>query len=119
MQKQELFKQELTKILDIFKDVEPSKMRLMEGLIEEAAFIKAENSVLREQINVNGMVKIHPKFPDIQKPTEAAKQYLKNINTYSVVIKALNSILQKNLIEPDDEFDDFMQEMREQSANAN
>jgi regulator of replication initiation timing len=92
---------------DIFKDVEESKRKLVEGLIEDAAFLKAENDILKQTISKTGMVKIHPEYPDLQKPTEAGKQYLKNINSYSVVIKTLNGVLSKNIIEDDDDMSEF------------
>ena len=53
------------------------------------------------------MVKIHPEHPDIQKPTEAAKQYLKNVNSYAVVIKTLNGVLSKSLIAEEDDMSEF------------
>lgn len=56
------------------------------------------------------MIIFHEQNKSRQKPVEAAKQYLKNVNSYSVVIKTLNGILQKNILEEDDEFDNFMQE---------
>lgn len=107
MLKQKVYNQELKKLSEIFRDVEESKRKLVEGLIEDAAFLKAENHVLRESISKTGMVKIHPKHPDLQKPVEAAKQYLKNINSYSVVIKTLNSVLSQNAIEDEDELGEF------------
>lgn len=112
MGKQKVYEQELEKLKEIFQDVEESKRKLVEGLIEDAAFLKAENHELKQVIEKTGMIKVHPEYPDLQKPTEAGKQYLKNINSYSVVIKTLNGVLQKNTIESDDEFDEFMREMR-------
>jgi regulator of replication initiation timing len=103
MEKQKVYEQELEKLTEIFKDIEEPNRKLVEGLIEDAAFLKSENHVLKEMLKQTGMIKVHPKNPDLQKPTEAAKQYLKNINSYAVVIKALNSVLQKNVIEPDDD----------------
>jgi regulator of replication initiation timing len=103
MKKQEVYEQELAKLTEIFKDIEEPNRRLVEGLIEDAAFLKAENFVLKEILSKSGMIKVHPLHPELQKPTEAAKQYLKNINSYAVVIKALNSVLNKNVIEEDDD----------------
>lgn len=103
MEKQTVYEQEFAKLTEIFKDTEENNRKLVEGLIEDAAFLKAENYVLKSIISKTGMVKIHPEHPDLQKPTEAAKQYLKNVNSYSVVIKALNSVLNKNILDPDDD----------------
>ncbi len=83
------------------------KKQLVEGLIEDAAFLKAENSVLRGTMAETGMVKVHPEHPGLQKANESAKQYLKNVNSYATVIKTLNGVLSKNDIEGPDELSEF------------
>lgn len=107
MSKVEVYQKERMKLANIFQDVDEPKRKLVEGLIEDAAFLMAENLALRENISATGMVKVHPAYPDIQKATEAAKQYLKNINSYAVVIKTLNGVLNKAVIEEEDELDEF------------
>ena len=107
MLKRAIYEQELEKLGGIFKDIEESKRKLVEGLIDDAAFLKAENCVLKKLLDETGMIKVHPINKEIQRPTEAAKQYLKNINAYSVVIKVLNGILSKSIVEDDDELDDY------------
>ncbi|ABR48564.1 hypothetical protein Amet_2410 [Alkaliphilus metalliredigens QYMF] len=107
MSKKEIFEKELEKLKEIFQDVEISKKKLVEGLIDDAAFLKAENYVLKQSIDKTGMVKVHPTLPEIQKPIEGARQYLKNINSYAAVIKTLNGVLNKGLVEDDDELDEF------------
>lgn len=99
---------ELSKLEEIFSEVEPGKKKLVDGLIQDAAFLYAENLRLKAVINETGMVRLHPTINGLQKPTEAAKQYLKNVNSYAVVIKALNSVLSKNIPEEDDEFDKWI-----------
>jgi len=112
MSKGDVYQKELAKLTNIFAEVEESKAKLVEGLIQDAAFLLAENHFLRQSIEVTGMVKIHPLHPDIQKPIETAKQYLKNVNSYSVIIKTLNGVLMKNTVEGDDAFDEFMKKMK-------
>ncbi len=107
MSKQEEYQKELIKLTEIFAEVEPAKTKLVQGLIEDAAFLKAENQELRDTIAITGMVKIHPDHPELQKPVEAARQYLKNVNSYAVVIKTLNGVLNKSAIEEDDELSEF------------
>ena len=107
MSKTTEYQKELAKLTEIFAEVEPSRKKLIEGLIEDAAFLKAENFMLKQQIAETGMVKIHPQHPELQKPILTAAQYLKNINSYAVVIKTLNSVLAKNVIEDDDDLDEF------------
>lgn len=105
MSKSDLYLKEQEKLKEIFKDVDEGKKQLVEGLIEEAAFLYAENYKLREIMEKTGMLKVHPTNLELQKQTEAGKQYLKNINSYAVVIKTLNGVLQKNTIEAEDAFD--------------
>ncbi|MCM1567086.1 MAG: hypothetical protein NC238_14345 [Dehalobacter sp.] len=107
MSKAEVYQKELQKLSEIFKDVEPPKAKLVEGLIEDAAFLKAENFALKQSITLTGMVKVHPQHPEIQKTIEAAKQYLRNTGVYAVVIKTLNGVLNKNMIEDEDELSEF------------
>ena len=107
MSKTTEYQLELEKLESIFAEVEPSRKKLVEGLIEDAAFLKAENFILKQQIAETGMVKIHPQHPELQKPILTAAQYLKNINSYAVVIKTLNGVLAKNVIEDDDDLDEF------------
>ncbi|MBU5214495.1 hypothetical protein M3685_16020 [Heyndrickxia oleronia] len=107
MSKMEIYQKELIKLTEIFQEVDESKRKLVEGLIEDAAFLKAENSELKEILKEVGMINIHPTQKKLQKPVEAAKQYLKNVNSYSVIIKTLNGILSKNIIEDEDDLSDF------------
>lgn len=107
MSKQLVYEQELAKLNEIFQGIDESKRKLVEGLLEEAAFLKSENYILRKSISETGMVKIHPDHPEIQKPIETAKQYLKNINSYAVVIKTLNGVLSKNILEDEDDLSEY------------
>lgn len=107
MPRSEIYKKELAKLNEIFSDVEDSKRKLVDGLIEDAAFLKTENNILKKSITETGMVKINPDNSTQQKPIETAKQYLKNINSYAVVIKTLNGILSKNVEDDDDEMSEF------------
>lgn len=110
MDKAVVFAQEAEKLTKLFQEVELAKAQLVEGLIQDAAFLYAENEALRKLISKTGMVKIHPSSPDIQKPTEAGKQYVKNTNSYAVIIKTLNGILSKNGVEQEDAFDQFLRQ---------
>lgn len=107
MSKDDIYQKELQKLEKIFETVEKEKKQLVEGLIQDAAFLLAENAVLKESISVTGMVRFHPQHPDIQKSTEAGKQYLRNINSYAVIIKTLNGVLMKAIIEDEDELAEF------------
>lgn len=99
---------ELEKLKSIFEKVDPNKQKLVEKLIQEAAFLADQNDRLRTLLQETGMIKIHPNNPTLQKSTEASKQYLKNLQAYSVVIKTLSQVLTKSTIEDEDEFENFL-----------
>jgi regulator of replication initiation timing len=105
--KQAVFQGELKKLTNIFAEVEESKRKMVDGLVEEAAFLYAEDCELRNMLKTTGMIRINPNNPSQQKPVPAATQYLKNINSYAVVIKTLNGVLMKNIIEEDDDMGDY------------
>jgi hypothetical protein len=105
--KETVFQTEFDKLTAVFAEVEESKRRLVEGLITDAAFLYSENWALRQLIKVTGSVKIHPQNSSLQKTVPAVAQYLKNANAYAVIIKALNGILNKNIIEDDDDMEDY------------
>ena len=99
---------EFEKLKSIFEKVDANKQKLVEKLIQEAAFLSDQNDRLRTLLQETGMIKIHPINPTLQKPTEASKQYLKNLQAYSVVIKTLSQVLTKSTIEDEDEFENFL-----------
>lgn len=104
------YDKEREKLLELFEITDESEKKLVEGLIDEAAFIRSENTKLREIMAETGMVKIHKDNKTLQKPLEVSKQYGRNVNTYATVIKTLNSILHKSAIEEEDGFDKWIQE---------
>jgi regulator of replication initiation timing len=107
MAKQNVYEGELKKLNELFQDIDESKKKLAEGLIKSAAFLFAENSELEEILSKTGMVKIHPEHIDLQKNIPAAEQYRKNLGSYSIVIKTLNSILNQNIVDEDDDMNDY------------
>jgi hypothetical protein len=107
LEKKDVYQREYAKLTEIFADVDPSKAKLVEGLIADAACLASENHVLRSVIDKTGTVQINPANPLQQRPVEAAKQYLKNLNLYAVVIKTLNGVLSKNVLELDDDMSEF------------
>lgn len=110
--KRSTFSGELARLKKLFKNVDQVKAELVEGLIEDAAWLRVQNEELKELMSGTGMLKVHPEHRQIQKPTEAGKQYLKNVNSYAVIIKTLNGILQKDQMEEEDEFEKFLKEQR-------
>lgn len=111
--KQGVYEAEIKKLTGLFDAVDPVKRSLCEGIIQDAAFLFSENWELRSGLETTGMIRVHPDHPELQKPIEAAKQYRQNVAAYTVCIKALNSVLTKDAVEQDDEFDKFLMEHQE------
>lgn len=107
MKKEEVYKARHEKLKEIFAVVEQEKQELVEGLIDDAAFLYAENTVLKESLMETGMIKIHPQYKDVQKPVPASTQYLKNLNSYAVVIKTLNGVLSKADLDDVEDLSDY------------
>lgn len=98
---------EFERLKEAFKSADPNKQKIAEKLILSAAFLSEQNDILKKMIDDNGMVRVHPTNHTRQKTTEAGKQYIKNLQTYVVIIKTLNSILNGNVPDEDDEFSKF------------
>lgn len=102
---------EYERLKSLFSSVDSTKSELVDNLIQEASFMKVQLSNLQDQIKKHGAVQISSKGS--QRQTESAKYYTKLINSYGTVIKTLNSILGKNVQSEDDEFDNFMKNLKE------
>ena len=107
MLKQKVYEEEFAKLTEVFKDINESKKKLVEGLIQDAAFLYAENYVLKESLNKTGMIKFHPTNLALQKPLPAAKEYRQNLNSYAVVIRSLDRVLMKDIVEEEDDMDEY------------
>lgn len=109
MSKLENVKLEYERLRSLFSSVDPTKAELVDNLINEAAFMRVQLENLQLQIRKYGAVQISSK--GTQRQTEAAKFYTKLVNSYGTVIKTLNSIMGKNIVDDDDEFDNFMKRL--------
>jgi len=107
MTKKEAYNEELKKLNEIFKEVEESNKKLVEGLILDAAFLYAENYELKKILESTGMIKFHPTDKSLQKPLPVAKEYRQNLNSYSIVIKTLSNVLQKKIDNDEDDMEDY------------
>ena len=81
-------KQEL---LNIFATAEDTKGIII-PMIDDVVFIEQQLQDLRKL----PFIKVHPNFPEIQKPTAAAKQYKELLQQYNNCIKILIGIVRKD-----------------------
>lgn len=83
-------------LLKIFDQIEDTKGIIL-PMIDDVVFLEGQLQDLRKL----PFIKVHPDFPDIQKPTAAAKQYKELLQQYNNCIKILTGILRKDA--PEDE----------------
>ena len=100
---------EYERLRSLSQSVDPTIAELADNLLNEAAFMRVQLSNLRNQIKTHGAIQFSSKGR--QRQTEAAKYYTKLVNSYGTIIKTLNGILGKNVIDEDDEFDEFMKRL--------
>lgn len=100
---------EYERLKSLFKSVDQTKADLVDNLLNEAAFMKIQLSNLRLKIQSHGAIQFSNKGG--QRQTEAAKYYTKLVNSYGTIIKTLNSIMGQNILEEDDEFDEFLKRL--------
>ena len=101
-------KKEYERLSALFKDVEESKTKLVNELLLKAAFLKVQLDGLELQIKKYGAVQMkNCEFRE----SVSYKTFLSSLAVYQTIIKTLNSIMGKNTIDEDDEFDEFMKKL--------
>jgi len=103
-------KKEYERLHALFKDVDETKTKLVDELLHKAAFLKVQLDDLQEEVIKHGAVEYSSKGNSRQTP--CYKTYLASLGVYQTVIKTLNSIIGKNAIDEDDEFDEFMKQIK-------
>lgn len=92
----------------IFEKVDEDKKSLIEPILDEIVFLENKLRELRKL----PFIRINPNNPEQQKITAAGKQYKELSQSYLNAIKVLSSVLNKDIQDDDDEFDNFMKQYR-------
>ena len=102
--------EEYQRLKKLFINVEESKAELVDELLMKASFLKSELDTLEKQIQKYGTIETSNKGN--VRESIYFKTYLQSINVYQSIIRTLNTIMGKNVIDPDDEFDEFMSSIK-------
>ena len=78
-------------LLKIFSEIEDTKDIIM-PMIDDVVFLEEQLQDLRKL----PFIKVHPEYPELQKPTPAAKMYKELLQQYNNCIKILTGILRKD-----------------------
>ena len=101
---------EYERMKSLFKDVDGKKSELVDELLKKAAFLKDQLDDLENEINKYGAI-LH--FSDgTSKQSPAYKSFLASVGAYQAIIKTLNGIMGSDVIDEDDEFDEFMKNVK-------
>jgi len=90
----------------LFSNIDEDKAALVDELLKKAAFLKYELEGLEVNIKKYGSVERSNKGN--VRESVYYKTYLSTVNTYQSLIRTLNSIMGKSVIDDDDDFDEFM-----------
>lgn len=100
---------EYIRLKSLFVNVDESKAKLVDELLKKASFLKWNLDALEKNIIKNGSIERSNKGN--VRESIYYKTYLQSVNVYQSIIKTLNTIMGKNVIDEDDEFDDFISKL--------
>lgn len=98
LEKEKKIKQEVNRLKKIFKDFERDKAKVLEGLINEAAFIKITLEETRQDLLQNGLTELFEQGEQsFKRERPEVKIYTTFIQRYSGVMKQLIDLLPPEL----------------------
>ena len=105
-------KKEKNKLNKLFKEISTDKRKMVDGLIERAAFMRATLEDLEEEVNREGATVLMENGKQVMRiENPAQKSYNTMINRYSSVMKQLNDLHDKEInttAEIGDGFEEFI-----------
>lgn len=99
--------EEYARLRDIFADVDEKQLALVDGLLHEAARLRAQLDDLQEIAAKTGLVKIHQTDSTRQKELPVSRMLVRLRAGYKDIIAKLSSILGRNAGEDDDGLEEF------------
>jgi len=97
---------EYKRLKSLFKEVDENKTKLVDELLQRASFLKVQLKDLEDDISKSGVIQKSNKGNVRMNP--AYKIYLNSVAIYQSIIKTLNQIMGQNVIDGEDEFDEFI-----------
>lgn len=94
LEKEKKIKQEINRLKKIYKEFPKDKVKVLEGLIYNAAFMKVALKDLRDDLMQNGLTELFEQGEQaFNRERPEAKQYTTFIQRYSQVMKQLIDLL--------------------------
>ncbi len=108
IQKEKKIKQEINRLKKLCKDFDKEKIKTLEGLINEVAFLKVTLEYLRDDLLKNGLVELFEQGPNqYNRERPEVKIYNSFFKSYSSTMKQLIDLLPKE--EQKEETNELMQ----------
>ena len=96
----------------LFLSGNEDKLPLVDELLKKVAFLTVELRGLEKTIKKQGTVQVSNKGTTRTNPN--LKSYLSMLNIYQAIIKTFNSILDTDITQEDDAFDEFIKKAIEE-----
>ena len=112
-------RKEKKRLLEVFKNIETSRMKLVEKLIDDAAFQSVTLEETRELIKRDGVIEEYQNGANQKgiKKSASVEVYDKRVNTYSKIIKQLTDLLPEKVVwDEEDEAENPAEELLEYVA---
>ena len=109
--KDRLVNNEITRLTNLFKDIERNRRLTAKGLIEEGAYMKITLQELKKEIDKHGPIDEMPQGEySILREHPALKSYNTMVQRYTNIINQLTNLHPKEVkvVEEDDGFADFI-----------
>ena len=111
LDKEKKIKQEINRIKKLYKDFDKDKIKVLDGLINDAAFMKISLEEIRSDLVNNGLTELFTQgSQEFNRERPEVKIYTTLIQRYSNVMKQLIDLLpQEEKKEQKDELLEFLQ----------
>ena len=103
---------EYERLKGLFLNGNEGKLPLADELLKKAAFLTVELRSLERAIRKQGTVQVSSKGTTRTNPS--LKAYLSMLSVYQGIVRTLNSILDADVADGDDAFDEFMKKAMEE-----
>ncbi|MDI3117574.1 hypothetical protein QJK47_18015 [Clostridioides difficile] len=114
LEKEKKIKQEVSRLKKNYKDLEKEKVKILDGLINEAAFLKISLEETREILTREGLTEIFKQGnQEFERERLQVKIYLNFMKLYSSVMKQLIDIIPSDIKqEEEDDLIEFIKKGR-------
>lgn len=98
---------EYERIKSLFEGINEKQLELVDGAFWECARLRSELNSINEVLKKTGPIRVNPNNPSMHKIVPAANMAVKVRANYLNYVAKLSNILGKNIIDDDDDLEEF------------